>query len=424
MTKRNKKILWISIGLAAAALITVSLVIFYYISVMNKTLNEITTAKPSKTIISVYVLKSDKASQIYETAGYKYGVNIKCPDRTNLTASIKKLETVFKSKPQTLKYQNMFLLADGLKEQQVQAILLNDSYVNIITETPGFEWFGNDIKKIGSFEFENDESTVKAPETMPENFILYISGIDTYGNIGTRSRSDVNILAAVNTSSKQIFMLSTPRDYYIDFSAANGNKDKLTHAGLYGINASIDALEKLYDIDINYYLRINFSGFVDLIDALGGVEVYSEYDFYVENIKHFTKGCNSLNGIEALAFARERHSFSSGDYQRAANQMEVIKAVINKLTSTALLENYQNIMQALAESFETNMPSSHIKSIVSMQLSSKEKWNISSHTTKGTNAYRQTYSMPGRNLFVVLPDEQEISRSKTMLKNALLGKSV
>ena len=159
---------------------------------------------------------------------------------------------------------------------------------------------------------------------------MYLSGIDTYGGISARSRSDVNILAVVNTRTKNILLLSTPRDYYVDFEATGGAKDKLTHAGIYGVEQSMDALERLYDIDIDYYLRINFTGFVDIIDALGGVDVYSDYDFTVQNIKEYHKGYNHLDGLEALAFARERYSFADGDYQRARNQMEVIVPLSTK----------------------------------------------------------------------------------------------
>jgi LCP family protein required for cell wall assembly len=162
---------------------------------------------------------------------------------------------------------------------------------------------------------------------------VYISGMDTWGHISVASRSDVNILAAVNPQTKQILLVSTPRDYYVPLSISGGAKDKLTHAGIYGIDVSEDTMEMLYDVDIDYYFKLNFSGFEGLIDAMGGITVWSDYDFTVDPIKHYVVGENQLTGLEALAFARERHAFAGGDRQRGTNQMNVIQSVIDKMCS-------------------------------------------------------------------------------------------
>ncbi len=224
-----------------------------------------------------------------------------------------------------------------------------------------------------------DEVTVEdtpttVPKNIPDSFVMYLSGIDTYGNVGKRSRSDVNILAIVNTETKKVLLLSTPRDAYVEYLATQGAKDKLTHAGIYGVEASMDALERLYDVGIDYYVKINFTGFIEVVDALGGIEVHSDYDFSVGTLKDYKKGYNKLNGIEALAFARERYSFPEGDYQRAKNQMEVIKAVVKKCASSSMLANYGSVMDALAGSFETNMPNAQIAALVRMQLSDHAQW--------------------------------------------------
>lgn len=214
-------------------------------------------------------------------------------------------------------------------------------------------------------------------------------------------------------------MVSTPRDYYVDFSVTGGQKDKLTHAGIYGVEASMDALQRLYDVQIDYYLKVNFTGFVDIIDALGGIEVYSEYDFTVENIRDYQKGYNQVNGIEALAFARERYSFASGDYQRGKNQMEVIRAVIQKCTSTAVLKNFRQTMDGIAGSFESNMPSSQIYSLAGRQLNRGTQWEITTYSVEGTNSYQPTFSMPGRDLFVILPDSASVNQAKSKIQAAL-----
>ncbi len=267
-----------------------------------------------------------------------------------------------------------------------------------------------------------DEVTVEdtpttVPKNIPDSFVMYLSGIDTYGNVGKRSRSDVNILAVVNTETKKVLLLSTPRDAYVEYLATQGAKDKLTHAGIYGVEASMDALERLYDVGIDYYVKINFTGFIEVVDALGGIEVHSDYDFSVGTLKDYKKGYNKLNGIEALAFARERYSFPEGDYQRAKNQMEVIKAVVKKCASSSMLANYGSVMDALAGSFETNMPNAQIAALVRMQLSDHAQWEIISYTTEGTNMQAQTYSMPGQELDVIQLSEESIAMAQQLIEN-------
>lgn len=310
---------------------------------------------------------------------------------------------------------------DGLREQESRAIILNEAYVQSIAEADGYAWVTDGIRRIESFVLQDvGESNVveemEVPENIPESFVLYISGIDTFGGLAVRSRSDVNILMTVNTQSKEILMLATPRDYYVEFSRTEGSKDKLAHAGIFGVEASIDALERLYDIDIDYYLRLNFTGFVDIIDALGGVEVYSEHDFTVKNIRDYQKGYNQLTGLEALAFARERLSFPTGDYQRVKNQMEVIKAVITKCTSPAILKNYRSVMNAIGESFETNMPEDQILSLIKMQLFDNKDWSFSTFTVDGTSCFRPTYTAPGMNLYVILPNTDAVRQAREMME--------
>lgn len=399
----------------AAVLLVVSGILFYYLSIMKQTLNQVTTPEEAKSVFSVYVLKEDPAQNLADTAGYRYGVSANASDKDESEQALRSLDEQLGSAPELLEYDDLFALADGLKNQECRAVVLNEAYLISIAEAQGYEWVEDGLRKITSIEVMQTgqaEEEPPAPEQLPETFLMYISGIDTFGGVGTRSRSDVNILAAVNTSTKQILLLSTPRDYYVGFSATGGQKDKLTHAGIYGVEASIDALERLYDVDIDYYLRINFTGFVEIIDALGGVDVYSDYDFTVQNIREYHKGYNHLTGLEALAFARERYSFPSGDYQRAKNQMEVIRAVIDKCASPAILQHFRTVMDAVAGSFETNMPESQITSLITRQLAENSQWETSMYTATGANAYRPTYSMPGRDLYVILPDPNSVQEAK------------
>ncbi len=416
---KKKRILSIVITVFAVILIALLLTGFYYISVMKRTLKEVTTAEEApKTILSVYVLQKDSAQSIEDTIGYSYGISSsydsEAADRLLFT-----LEDLLKERPNVIEFENVFSLTDALNDQKVNAIILEEAYAESIAEAKGYEWTIEGIRKIDSFSFQEEESvsgSESVPQEIPEIFTVYISGIDTYGDINARSRSDVNILAFINTRSDKILMLSTPRDYYVDFDVTQGAKDKLTHAGIYGIESSMDALKRLYDIEIDYYLKMNFSGFVNIIDALGGIEVYSEYDFSVPNIRDYQKGYNELTGIEALAFARERYSFAIGDYQRGKNQMEVIKAVLKKCSSPAILKNYPAVMNAIAGSFDTNMPENQILSLIKMQIFDRKSWDVSSFTVDGTSSYQPTFSMPGQNLYVILPNEESIVQAKEQIK--------
>lgn len=251
------------------------------------------------------------------------------------------------------------------------------------------------------------------------SFIVYISGIDTWGSVGKKSRSDVNILAVVNTVNKKILLVSTPRDYYVPLSISNGVKDKLTHAGIYGINTSVETLELLYGVDISYYVRVNFTGFVGMIDALGGVDVYSDSAFTVGDAFSYTQGVNHMSGIEALAFARERYTFAGGDRARGTHQMEVIKAVLQKCISSSILYNYSDVMNSMSGCFSTNMPQDKIASLVRMQLNDMAQWEILSMSVDGTGASKTTYTVPGKKAYVMVPDESTVQAAKDSIAAVL-----
>ena len=411
-----------------ASVLTVILTAVYvigavYIGKTNNTISDVTTAEVQTDVVSMYVMDDDPAQTVNDAANYEIGI-MSSVDRENTDKTIDSIESQLGSQLNIQEYNTMFDLADALKSEEVGAIIINEAYVGIIGDVENYEWMTTDIRQITTVEHaveSSPEADAEVSDETQNTFVMYLSGIDTYGGISARSRSDVNILAVVNTDTKNILLLSTPRDFYVDYSVTGGAKDKLTHAGIYGIDASIDALERLYDIDVNYYLRINFTGFMDVIDALGGISVYSDYEFTVNNVKTFQKGYNDVNGREALAFARERYSFADGDYQRGRNQMEVIRAVINKAASSSLLVNYTSVMDAIAGSFETNMPRSQIAALVRMQLSDMAQWNITSYTSSGQSMYAETFSMPGQDLYVIVPDENSIAEAKEQINAVLSG---
>ena len=267
----------------------------------------------------------------------------------------------------------------------------------------------------------------EANKITKEPFVIYLSGVDTRGELTENARSDVNILAAVNPVTKRVALINTPRDYYVDL-AGTDSKDKLTHAGLYGVETSMATLGNLYGVNVDHYIRINFAGFISIIDALGGVDVYSDQAFtsvgspgYYDPTT-FVEGWNHLDGKAALAFARERHAFASGDIQRGINQMKVIDAMLNKIKSPALLMGFSKIMDAAADCFVTSFSQDQISALVRMQLSDFAEWDIESYTVTGTSSSStKCYSAKGQKLYVMKPDDSSVSKAREMIASVLGG---
>ena len=267
----------------------------------------------------------------------------------------------------------------------------------------------------------------EANKITKEPFVIYLSGVDTRGELTENARSDVNILAAVNPVTKRVALVNTPRDYYVDL-AGTSSKDKLTHAGLYGVETSMETLGNLYGVNVDHYIRINFAGFISIIDALGGVDVYSDQAFtsvgspgYYDPTT-FVEGWNHLDGKSALAFARERHAFASGDIQRGINQMKVIDAMLNKIKSPALLMGFSKIMDAAADCFVTSFSQDQISALVRMQLSDFAEWDIESYTVTGTSSSStKCYSAKGQKLYVMKPDDASVSKAREMIASVLGG---
>ena len=270
-------------------------------------------------------------------------------------------------------------------------------------------------------------SNAEANKITKEPFVVYLSGVDTRGDLTDKARSDVNIIAAVNPVTKQVVLINTPRDYYVDLAGTN-SKDKLTHAGLYGVQTSMDTLGNLYGVDVQHYIRINFAGFINVIDALGGVDVYSDQAFtsvgspgYYDPTT-FVEGWNHLDGKAALAFARERHAFKTGDVQRGINQMKVIDAMLNKIKSPALLMGFTKILDAVSDSFVTSLSQNQISALVRMQLSDFAEWNIERYTVTGSSgSSTKCYSAKGQKLYVMKPDENSVAKAKEMIAAVLGG---
>lgn len=319
---------------------------------------------------------------------------------------------------------NLTDIGNDLIEKNIDVILVSSTQYNMISEE--IKDFKTDTKIIYTEKHELQTST-KTDNTASKysiksgKFNVYISGIDTSGNISNVSRSDANILATVNTETHEVLLTSIPRDYYVTLHSY-GAKDKLTHSGIYGINETIKTAEDILDTDINYYVRVNFTTVIKLVDKLGGIDVYSEYDFTSNAAKafHYNKGYNHLNGEEALAFSRERYAFNSGDNQRVKNQQHVIEAVIKKvLNSTTLLTKYTDILDALKGSFQTNIAQDDISALVKDQINNMSSWSVKTNSLTGTGASSSTYSMGSTPLYVMVPSSTSVNDAKDKIDKVL-----
>ena len=296
----------------------------------------------------------------------------------------------------TTEYQTVEAQAAALHNGDVQAIIYNEAYTGILEEA--FENFSENVKIIYTHEIkskvENKAAEIKVED---ESFAVSISGLDVYGAIETNSRSDVNIIAVVNPTTHQILLVTTPRDYYVEIPGISGGaKDKLTHAGIYGVDASMATLGALYDTEIDFYARVNFTSLITMIDALGGVDVNSEQAFTTSYdsglVMDVAQGLNHFNGQQALAFLQERQNVDGGDFQRGKNQQAVITAMIKKAISPAILMGANGILESVSGNVDTNMSHEQIQEFIKSQLASPAAWNIKSMAAEGTGDQQYCYS--------------------------------
>ena len=309
-------------------------------------------------------------------------------------------------------------LTEMLESDETSAIILESAQLSIIEEEN--KEFYDSIRIIWSTDVEIEIAKIgESVDVTKDSFNILISGIDTYGSITKVSRSDVNILVTVNPSTHSILLTSIPRDYYVLLPEFN-EYDKLTHAGIYGIETSVSAVENLLDTTINYYIKVNFTSLIDIVDAIGGITVESNYDFTTQDGYHFTKGTNELNGKEALSFARERKAFADGDRIRGQNQELILASLINKAMSASIITNYVDLLNALDDKFVTNITDEEITDFIKKQISEMPSWNINAISLDGSNAYDYTYSYKSQKLYVMKPYEESVLNAKEQINNTLL----
>ncbi len=400
-----------------------------------KTMETVTTPEVSKVTRGIFVRSGDPAQSLADTADYTYAA-VENYDTDSTLQAIKVIETELNKTLDVKYFATVPEMVDALCGGDVDAMILNSAYVLILEEMEGYETVSEKIRLLNEVPVSQwtppVEETEPTEETQPVQveqnitntpFVLYVSGSDTRSNsLPTHTRSDVNILMVVNPTTKQVLLLNTPRDYYVENPAGGGSRDKLTHCGIYGVDCSIKALEVLYGVDVDFYARINFTGFETMIDAIGGITVYTDKGFTAYDGTYFGVGENYMNGSQALAFARERYTLSGGDNDRGQNQMKVIKAVIQKMTSgSTIIANYSDILASMQGMFVTSMPMDDISSLVKMQLSDMASWDIHTFAVTGRTGSAVTYSAPGQNLSVMYVNDQLVSHASGLIQKVMDG---
>ncbi len=410
------------IGKLVSILLSVAL-LFGTLSIAQGTsvLDAITGANIQTQRYSVVVLKDSSYKQLSDLKNETVET-VSSVDEENAQKAIEAMQKE-ESSIQTKDIDSYSKMANDLYDENTKAILVNESYYAIIEAE--HEDFQNDTRVIWSFDIEEKIKDIsKNVNVTKEPFIVYISGIDTSGPVSTVSRSDVNMIVTVNPTTKQILLTSIPRDYYVTL-ANKGQKDKLTHSGLAGIDNTVETMENFLGIDINYYARVNFTSLIKMVDALGGITINNDVAFTGYNGTYFAKGNISIDGDEALEYSRERHAFGAGDNERVFHQQIVIMGMLNKMMSPAVITNYSSVLNAIEGCFETNMSSREITSLIQMQINDTASWNMVQKQFSGHGVMQTGGAyMPSRKLYYMIPDDDSVAENVAAIKSILNGETV
>lgn len=399
----------------------------YYLFRVNSAIGQISGGEYKLDSMVVAVMADDPAEKIQDAENYQFGVQYQMKGE-QIRETVDAINEELGKEISVVEFESLAQQAEALHNGQVDAIIYNEGYSGILEEA--FEGYSTNTKIIYSHNIKNElENKAADVEVKDETFTVYISGIDVYGAIETNSRSDVNIIATVNPTTHQVLLVTTPRDYYVEIPGiSGGQKDKLTHAGVYGVDASMATLEQLYDTEIDFYARVNFTSLIEMVDALGGVDVESEYAFTTSAdsgmVMNVVQGMNHFNGKQALAFSRERMNVPGGDNQRGKDQQAVITAMIKKMVSPAILTGANGIISSVSGNVDTNMSEEQIQNLIKKQLAEGASWNIKSVAAEGTGDNQLCYSYSGMPLYVMQPDQAVVDMIKSEINAVENGETL
>lgn len=405
---------------------TVVLVIFSLVSLVGifgfKQMIDITnrmnqTAAFSEVEMSIVVPKESDIKDVSQLTSVQAPTKVDKNNIETLMSALKKDKKVDVKVDDVASYQEAY---DNLKSGKSKAMVLSGSYASLLESVDSN--YASNLKTIYTYKIKKKNNN-SAKQVDSKVFNIYISGIDTYGSISTVSRSDVNIIMTVNMNTHKILLTTTPRDAYVKIPGGGADQyDKLTHAGIYGVETSEQTLENLYGIKIDYYARINFTSFLKLIDQLGGVTVHNDQAFTSLHGKFdFPVGDIQMNSEQALGFVRERYSLDGGDNDRGKNQEKVISAIVNKLASLKSVSNFTSIVNNLQDSVQTNMSLDTINALANTQLDSGSKFTVTSQAVTGTGSTGQltSYAMPNSSLYMMKLDDSSVASASQAIKNLM-----
>ena len=385
----------------------------YNIAEANNMLSLITGGNTRVDKMAVAVRAEDSAETIEDTVSYNFGVQFQ-QGGDNIQTAVTNLQEELGTTLSITECDSVQDQAQKLVDGEIDAIIYNEAYTELMNDA--VEGFSNNTRIIYEMAIETELNLGGSDASLTSKpFTVYISGIDTYGEVTETSRSDVNIIAVVNPTTHQILLVTTPRDSYVPLygpGVEQGAMDKLTHAGVYGIDTSMETLGELYGTDINYYVRLNFTSLIDIVDILGGVDVDSEYAFTTGDesgcIVEVHEGLNHFNGEQALAFSRERHNLEDGDNQRGKNQQAVITGMLKKVISPTMLLKAPTIMNQVSKDVEMNVTQAQLNALIKNQLRTNAKWTIQSVALSGEGGEDYCYSAPSQQLYVMYPDQTSL----------------
>ena len=374
----------------------------YYLNKTTHFMNNLNTIKKEITSYYIIVMKESKYDEISDL----YGKNLTYYEGTSQEVLSKiRLELNYST------VKNIDSLKDRLYTAKTDSILVSDLIKEDLEEK--YTDFSERTRILKTIDITKDvEDITKKVSIKNTSFNVLISGMDSYGTINKTTRNDVNMIATINPNTNKVLLTSIPRDYYVQLHGKTGYKDKLTHAGIYGINTVVQTIEDLFGIDINYYVRVNFTTVESLVNTIGPIEIYSDKAMNLVECKYVV-GINTVNGKCALRFARERHSYVEGDNHRIKNQQEVIKGIFNKLSKSAMVvTDYTSILDSLDGKFATNMDMKDITAFIKYELEDITKYEILDTQVTGTGSMELTYSYPHQKLYVMFPNEQSVESAK------------
>lgn len=371
---------------------------------------------------SVAVLKSSSYDKIEDLDGKTMGYLSIDEEKSKFLAILKS-----KISCEVTAYDDVYSLYENLLDKKIDSIIIDEAYLDMLEDE--YDDIDDRIKVIYNFEIEStiEKNNNSIDKLEPINIL--ISGSDSRsGKIVTKTRSDVNMIMTINPKDHTILLTSIPRDYYVRLHGTTGNKDKLTHAGIYGINMTKQTIEDVFDIKIDYTVKVGFNSVIELVDLIGGIDIDSDAEFTSHcgdggAVKtEVKKGMNHFNGAQALSYARERYAYKEGDVHRVQNQQQVLEAIITKISKDkSILSKYDKLLESFSELYRTDIPDKYIKLIVKDQLDSMKSWKIEKQFVTGKAAREETYSMPGRTLYVMIPDQDSIDGAKNKI-DEYLGK--